>query len=197
MVLLGGPHPKAEKLRAGPLRELEAATVATAVAEILAHPDEWPVEVDGEWRGARPEDIAILVPTRTSLGVLMDALRGRDIDVRAETGTLVYDTQEIRDLLSVLRAVAYGTDAVALVAALRSPILACGDDDLVTYARSGGQWSLTAPRPDLPEHQPVMAALAFLSRVHAARWWTAPSDLIDWIVKHRSKWRKSRQANRD
>ena len=186
VVLLGEPHPKAEKLRAGPLRELEAATVATAVAEILAHPDEWPVEVDGEWRGARPEDIAILVPTRTSLGVLMDALRGRDVDVRAETGTLVYDTQEIRDLLSVLRAVAYGTDAVALVAALRSPILACGDDDLVTYARAGGQWSLTAPRPDLPEQQPVMAALAFLSRVHAARWWTAPSDLIDWIVRERS-----------
>ncbi len=185
VVLLGGPHPKAEKLRAGPLRELEAATVAAAVAEILAHPEEWPVDADGEWRAARPEDIAILVPTRTSLGVLMDALRDRDVDVRAETGTLVYETQEIRDLLSVLRAVAYGTDAVALVAALRSPILACGDDDLVTYAHAGGKWSVTAPRPDLPEDQPVMAALAFMARLHEARWWTPPSELIDWIIRER------------
>ena len=30
-----------------------------------------------------------------------------------------------------------------------------------------------------------MAALAFLSRLHTARWWTAPSDLIDWIVRER------------
>ena len=185
VVLLGGPHPKEEKLLAGPLRELEAGTVASAIAEILAHPEEWPVEVDGEWRPARPEDIAILVPTRTSLGVLMDALREREVDVRAETGTLVYETQEIRDLLSVLRAVAYGTDAVALVAALRSPILACGDDDLVTYAHAGGTWSVTAPRPDLPEDHPVMAALAFLARLHDARWWTPPSELIDWIIRER------------
>ncbi|MEO6468925.1 MAG: UvrD-helicase domain-containing protein [Acidimicrobiia bacterium] len=185
VVLLGGPHPKEEKLRAGPLRELEAGTVAAAVAEILAHPEDWPVEADGEWRAARPEDIAILVPTRTSLGVLMDALRDHDVDVRAETGTLVYETQEIRDLLSVLRAVAYGTDAVALVAALRSPILACGDDDLVIYAHAGGKWSVTAPRPDLPEDHPVMAALGFLARLHEARWWTPPSQLIDWIVRER------------
>ena len=185
VVLLGGPHPKEEKLLAGPLRELEAGTVASAIAEILAHPEEWPVEVGGEWRAARPEDIAILVPTRTSLGVLMDALRDRDVDVRAETGTLVYETQEIRDLLSVLRAVAYGTDAVALVAALRSPILACGDDDLVTYAHAGGTWSVTAARPDLPGDHPVMAALAFLARLHEARWWTPPSELIDWIVRER------------
>ena len=147
------------------------------------------VGLAGAWHLKAAEGFAaaepILVPTRTSLGVLMDALRDRDVDVRAETGTLVYDTQEIRDLLSVLRAIAYGTDAVALVAALRSPILACGDDDLVTYARAGGQWSLTAPRPGLPEDQPVMEALAFLSRLHAARWWMPPSDLIDWIVRER------------
>ncbi len=185
VVLLGGPHPRAQKLRAGPLRELEAATVADAVAEILADPDAWPVEIDGEWRAARPEDIAILVPTRTSLGVLMDALRDRDVDVRAETGTLVYSTQEIRDLLAVLRAIAYGTDAVALVAALRSPILACGDDDLVTYVHAGGTWSLDAPRPILPPDQPVMAALAFLDELHSARWWTPPSELIDRIVRER------------
>ena len=43
------------------------------------------------------------------------------VEFRAETGTLVYETQEIRDLIAILRSVAHGADAVALVAALRSP----------------------------------------------------------------------------
>ncbi|MEP6624027.1 MAG: UvrD-helicase domain-containing protein, partial [Acidimicrobiia bacterium] len=185
VTLLGGPHAKDEDLRASALRELEAHTVADAVAAILAAPDAWPVEGPDGWRPARPEDIAILVPTRTSLSGLMDALRERGVDFRAETGTLVYETQEIRDLLSVLRAVAYGTDAVALVAALRSPMLGCGDDDLVAYAHAGGRWDLAAPRPDLPAAHPVMSALAFLDSLRAARWWTAPSALIEWIVRER------------
>ena len=186
VALLGEPHSKEEGLRAPALRELEAHTVADAVAAILGAPEDWPVEDDeAGWRPARPDDIAILVPTRTSLGGLMDALRDRGVDFRAETGTLVYETQEIRDLLSILRAIAYGTDAVALVAALRSPILGCGDDDLVTYAHAGGQWNLGAERPDLPVDHPVMAALTFLDELRAARWHTSPSALIEWIVRDR------------
>jgi ATP-dependent helicase/nuclease subunit A len=181
--LLGRPHTKDEKLRAGPLRELEAATVADAVAGILADPTAWPVEDrDDGWRPARPEDIAILLPTRTSLAFLMDALRARDVDFRAETGTLVYETQEVRDLIAILRSVAHGADAVALVAALRSPILGCGDDDLVTYAVAGGRWDLGTVRPDLDPDQPVMAALAYLDELRRARWWTGPSTLIERIV---------------
>ena len=62
----------------------------------------------------------------------------------------MYDTQEIRDLLAVLRAVAHPADAVALVAALRSPIFACGDDDLRHLRRRpAGGGTLGATRPDL------------------------------------------------
>ncbi len=183
--LLGRPHAKDEKLRAGVLRELEAATVADAVAGILDAPGDWPVEDGDGWRPARPEDIAILLPTRTSLTTLTDALRSRGVEYRAETGTLVYETQEIRDLMSILRAVAHGADAVALVAALRSPILACGDDDLVTYVAAGGRWDLGAVRPDLDPTHPVMQALDYLDELRAARWWTAPSALIERIVRDR------------
>ncbi len=185
VVLLGGPHAKEEGLRAGPLRELEAATVADAVAGILAEPAAWPVEDGSEWRAARPEDVAILVPTRTSLPFLMEALRERGVEYRAETGTLVYETQEVRDLVAILRAVGHGADAIALVAALRSPILGCGDDDLVTYAAAGGGWDLNRPRPDLPPDHPVMAALAFLDELRAARWWCGPGELIERIVAER------------
>ena len=183
--LLGGPHPKEEKLRAQALRELEAGAVADAVGAILDSPESWPVEHDGAWHPARPEDVTILVPTRTSLGVLMDALRARDVEFRSETGTLVYETQEIRDLLSILRAVAQPSDAVALVAALRSPILGCGDDDLVTYVHAGGRWDLGAPRPDLDAAHPVGQALEFLDALHAVRWWTAPSDLLETVIRER------------
>jgi ATP-dependent exoDNAse (exonuclease V) beta subunit len=183
--LLGGPHTKDEGLSAGALRELEAVTVADAVAGILAEPQRWPVHDGGAWRDARPEDIAILLPTRTSLTTLMDALRDRGVEFRAETGTLVYETQEIRDLIAILRAVAHGADAISLVAALRSPILACGDDDLLTYVDAGGRWDLGAARPDLDPDHPVMAALAYLDTLRAARWWTAPSALIERIVHDR------------
>ena len=185
VVTLGGPHAKEEKLKAGPLRELEAASVADAVAEILRTPDAWLVERDDAWHAARPEDITILVPTRTSLAMLMDALRDRGIEFRAETGTLVYETQELRDLVAILQAVAHGSDAVALVAALRSPILACGDDDLVTYRHAGGQWDLDARRPDLSSEHPVMAAMTFLDGLRAARWWLSPSRLLERIVAER------------
>jgi ATP-dependent exoDNAse (exonuclease V) beta subunit (contains helicase and exonuclease domains) len=185
VVTLGGPHIKEEGLRATPLRELEAASVAQAIAGILADPDAWPVEDANGWRAARPEDIAILVPTRTSLAALMDALRGAGVEFRAETGTLVYDTQEIRDLLAILRAIAHGADARALVTALRSSVLACGDDDLVTFHHAGGQWDLGAPLPDLDAAHPVVQAMGYLRELQRERWWTPPSVLLERVVRDR------------
>ena len=185
VVTLGGPHAKEEKLRATPLREIEAGAVADAIAGILADPEAWPVEDADGWRGARPEDIAILVPTRTSLPALMDALRNAGVEFRAETGTLVYNTQEIRDLLAILRAVAHGSDALALVAALRSPILACGDDDLVTFHHAGGQWDLGAPVPDLDATHPVVRAMDYLRELRRERGWTSPSVMLERVVQDR------------
>jgi len=186
VTVLGRPHDKAEKLRAGPLRELEAAAVADAIAGILADPGSRPVAVGDTWRPARAEDIAILIPTRTSLGVLTDALRLRGVEFRAETGTLVYETQEVRDLIACLRAIAHGSDAISLVAALRSPVFACGDDDLVTYAAAGGRWELgsTPPEPIAPDH-PVVEALDYLERLRGGRWWTGPAALLERIVEDR------------
>ena len=44
-------------------------------------------------------DICILLPARTSLGHLEDALDAAGIPYRAETSSLVYSTREVRDLL--------------------------------------------------------------------------------------------------
>jgi ATP-dependent helicase/nuclease subunit A len=184
-VLLGGPHPKA---RAGELRELEAAEVAATIAEIRRDPEAWPV-FDAEkssWRPARLADVTVLVPTRTSLPYLRAALAAEGIPYRLDTGTLVYDTQEIGDALAALRAVDDPTDELSLITALRSPLYACADTDLFTYRHGGGEWDLRAAPPSTltPDH-PVVLALAHLRSLWEQRWWLGPSALLDRLLAER------------
>ena len=106
------------------VRALEAADVAAAVRTALD--EQWTVSrrgADGTltWEPCRPGDIAILLPARTSLGQLEDALDREGIAYRTETSSLVYTTPEIRNLLMVLQAIDDPTDQLALVSALRSP----------------------------------------------------------------------------
>ena len=56
-------------------------------------------------------------------------------------------TAEVADLLNALRAVADPADDLAVVAALRSSLYACGDDDLVRWRQAGGRWDYTRPAP--------------------------------------------------
>ncbi|MCB1015865.1 MAG: PD-(D/E)XK nuclease family protein, partial [Acidimicrobiales bacterium] len=190
VVLLGGERPKA--LRAADLRAEEAADVARAVAAIRDDPDAWPVHDDrapddaAAWRAAALSDVTVLLPTRTSLGQLEDALDDLAVPYRVDTGTLVYDTQEVRDALSALRAIDDPTDRVALVAALRSPLYACSDADLFTYVAARGEWTLRRPPPDrlAPDH-PVVTGLAHLRALAARRWWLEPSAMLQQLFDDR------------
>ena len=201
VVLLGAePHPdvadpddltaKARKPSAGELRDAEAADVAAVVRAALA--DGWQVtrrraEGDTVWEPCRPGDIAILLPARTSLGQLEDALDAAGIPYRAETSSLVYGTPEIRNLLLTLRAIDDPTDELTLVSALRSPLFGCGDDDLYTFkVEHGGSWNHQAPLPEsLPLDHPVGDALRALAEWYDARLWLDASELLDRIVRDR------------
>ena len=186
-VLLGGPHPD-PKVRADVLREAEAADVAAVLADIRDHADAWPVfhETTKTWSDARLADVTVLVPTRTSLPFLRRALTERGIPYRLATGTLVYDTQEVRDALSVLRAIDDPSDRLSLVAALRSPLYACSDSDLFTFRHAGGRWSLRAAIPDeLPDDHPVRTAMDHLVSLWERRWWNGPADLLDALLRER------------
>jgi ATP-dependent exoDNAse (exonuclease V) beta subunit len=176
--------------RADELRAREAADVAATV--VRAMEERWPVArtaADGTetWDPCRLGDICILLPARTSLGQLEDALEAAGIPARAETSSLVYGTREIRDLLLALRAVDDSTDELSLVAALRSPLFGCGDDDLYTYAvEHGGRWDHRVPLPEtLPGDHPVGEAMRLLAGWHDARLWQSPSELLDRIVRER------------
>ncbi len=189
-VVLLGAEPDGDVSAADPLRELEAADVAAVVRRALR--EGWSVvrhDADGSERvePCRLGDICILLPARTSLGHLEDALDAAAIPYRAETSSLVYSTREIRDLLVVLQAVDDPTDELALVTALRSPIFGCGDDDLYTYkVEHGGRWDHQLPLPEsLPPDHPVGEALRTLAEWHDARYWSSPSELLDRIVRER------------
>ena len=173
---------------AEPLREREATDVAAATEEALG----WQVsERDREgverWRPARLDDVAILVPARTSLPALERALDQRGIPYRAETSSLVYTTREVRDLLTAARAAVDPTDQLALVAALRSPVFGCGDDDLFAYKRQhAGAWHIHAPEPQgLGADTPVVSAMRFLRRLNQDLPWLAPSELLGRIARER------------
>ena len=182
--LLGGPH---ESILAGAVRELEAADVAATIDSVRTDPGAWPVDDgDGGFRPARIADVTILIPTRTSLPYLRRALDGRGIPYRLDTGTLVYDTQEVRDALSALSAVDDPTDERSLVAALRSPLYACADTDLLTYRQAGGRWDLrSSPPAGLDPDHPVVDALAHLKTLWGDRWWLSPSALLERLLRER------------
>ena len=171
------------------LRRREAESVAQAVAGIMR--DGWNVD-DGsptapDARPARLGDIAILIPSRTSLADLEDALEAAAIPYRAEASSLVYNTREVRDVLVALQAVADPTDQLALVAALRSSLYGCGDDDLAHWRLGcGGRFSLIASQPDTCDAQhPVAEGIAHLADLHRAKRWTDPPALIDRLVRER------------
>ena len=198
VVLLGAaPHPTSNpatgdtwRVTASELRTAEAADVAAVVRRALD--EAWPVTrrlPDGTLRRepCRLGDIAVLLPARTSLGQLEDALDAVGIPYRTETSSLVYSTPEIRSLLLVLHAVDDPTDELALVSALRSPVLGCGDDDLYTFAvEHHGRWNHQATLPEsLPPGHPVADAMRALAEWYDARLWLDASELLDRIVRER------------
>jgi ATP-dependent exoDNAse (exonuclease V) beta subunit len=192
-VTVFGTDPHHAKATADEIRTYEAADVVAAVQTAIA--ERWQVEYehrlpDGRtekrWRDVQLDDIAILVPARTSLPQLEDALEAAGIPYRAEASSLVYRTREVRDLLMAARAVDDPSDALALVSALRSPLFGCGDDDLWTWYLAGGRWNLLAPVPDsVRDDHPVRSAVVYLKRLHNRRTWLAPSEVLARLVDDR------------
>jgi ATP-dependent helicase/nuclease subunit A len=179
-----------DRPRAAEVRSREAADVAEAVRRIVAegwHVDRHPHGPAPDWQPARLGDITVLVPTRTSLPALEDALTAAGISYRAESASLVYSSRIVRDVLLTLRAIDDPSDELATVAALRSPLFACGDDDLFRFRHDhGGHFDHARPLPPtLPAADPVVAGLAYLRERHEARRWLSPSELADQVVRDR------------
>ncbi len=179
-----------DDVRADDVREREATGIAATIATALR--DGWLVAdrtATGEerWRAARPGDIAVLLPARTSLASLQQALDAVGVPHRAESSSLVYATPEVRALLMAARAVDDPTDELAVVSTLRSSLFGCSDRDLFGWVQRGGAWSALAPLPPpLPDQpDPVHDAMTSLATLTGERAWRSPSELLAHLVSSR------------
>jgi len=193
VVLLGADD--SEKRGADDLRATSAADVAAVVSTALA--EGWTVvnelkpAADGSppveaWRPCQPRDIAILVRSRTPVDALAAALTDAGIPYRIEAGFNPLATDEVRDLLTTLRAVDDPTDELALATALRSPLFGCGDDDLFEFTSAGGRWNHQDPGSSgLSDDHPVLEGIAWMATMHARRPWEGAADLVGHLVRDR------------
>jgi ATP-dependent exoDNAse (exonuclease V) beta subunit len=179
VALVGGPQP--DGARARDVRLAEADDLARVVARI--RDEGWTVRHGGEERPARLSDIAVLIRTRTGLEIIEEALNAADIPYRLESSSLVYRAAEVQEVLTVLRAVDDPTDEVAVVGALRTSLLGCDDNDLVTYHGTNRSWDYRADRAGADG--PVVDGLAALHELHQARDWVDPGDLVARVVARR------------
>jgi ATP-dependent helicase/nuclease subunit A len=122
------------------VRVQEAGQLAALCRRAIG--ERWQVaDRDGSVRDARFRDVAILIPRRIGLIALERALATAGVPYRVESGSLIYRTQEVRDLVNCLTAIDDPADEVAIVAALRSPAFACSDIDLARHRASGGRFN--------------------------------------------------------
>ncbi len=183
--------------RAGEWREMEANAVVAAIGELTSNATR---VFDSErkcWRDLELDDIAILIPTRAALRPLERALAEAGIPSRIEAKSLLFGTQEVRDLLNILAAIDDPANEIAVVAALRTPGLACSDQDLFEWRKAlwappgrdhavERAWDYTyqalleAECP--PEAEPVQRGMKLLAAFHQERWWLEPAEMVERVI---------------
>ena len=172
------------------IRRQEAWDIARLVRNVVTAPwqalDREATDAEGQerYRAATYADICILLPARTALRHLELALENAEVPYRLENASLVFETQEIRDLMNCFKAIDDPANQVATVAALRSPAFGCSDAELLRHRAKGGSFNYLARRED-GDNGPVAAAMKELRDFHRARVWDSVGVLIDRFIRQR------------
>ena len=175
----------------GTIRQQEASEIAALLRQVVA--DGW-LKLDMEATDAAGgkeayspvgySDICILIRSRTSLPALERALEDGDIPYRLESASLIFESQEVRDLLNCLRTIDDPADTVAAVAALRSPAFGCSDVNLLRHHEAGGRFDYLSNNAGRGEAV-VTEGLETLRQFHLRRMWESPSTLVERFVRDR------------
>ncbi|MGY4828797.1 UvrD-helicase domain-containing protein [Sphaerotilaceae bacterium SBD11-9] len=155
------------------LREQEARWVAQAVHELLQ---------SGQ---ARPGEVFVLCRKRASLRLVAQALQALHLPFAAAEDFALMDAPEARDLVAVLDTLASPSHRLSLAHALRSPMFAASDDDLVALAlaaRAGGDWWAALTEAEHAERPALQRARRLLLAWQEAAHRLPPHDLLDRIV---------------
>ncbi|HEY5640651.1 MAG TPA: UvrD-helicase domain-containing protein [Dehalococcoidia bacterium] len=166
------------------MREAEAQAIAAQCRAVIS--EGWQIQDrGGPVREATYGDIAVLIPRRILLTSLERALAGASVPYRVEGGSLIYRTQEVRDIINCLTAVDDPADEVAVAGALRSPAFACSDADLAAFVTENrGRFDYL--RSDLGDRAgPVADALRALRGYHEHRHETSLAGLVERLVWER------------
>ena len=197
VTVFGGPV-----LGAAAMRRMRSQHIARLIAASVSDGDQRRQVYDQSTRQTRPasrRDVCILIRERTGLGILQWELDAAGIPYRIEGGSLLFDTQEVQDLLNCLQAIDDPTDAICVAAALRSPAFACSDADLLRWRDAGGPWDyLSVPLDGSGQRQqqserrqrllavsPVWAAMGVLRDYHGRRQSLTVAALISEFVRER------------
>ena len=154
------------------LREGEAALVASGVAAMLARGD------------LQAGDVHVLARKRQSLRFAASALQRAHIAHEAVEESTLMDAPEAQDLVALLDVLASPQHSLSLARALRSPLFAASDADLVALAdaaSSAARWwqalqELPAPSASLQRARRLLAAWAEAAER------LPPHDLLDRVV---------------
>lgn len=120
-------------------RYMEARRIASRIRDMVAAGT------------ARHRDIVILFRKFTALPLYEAVFRDYDIPLAVHKGAGFYQSQEVKDLISLLAFIEDPGDLVSWAAALRSPYAGCSDETLLALRRGAGM------KPELPDRADASA----------------------------------------
>lgn len=81
------------------------------------------------------KDIALLLPTTTEVNIFLDALKENNIPYNVEEDKNFYSSQEILDLINILKVLKDPQDKISLLGVLRSPVCLAKDEVSVNLSK--------------------------------------------------------------
>ena len=81
------------------------------------------------------KDIALLLPTANDINIFLNALKENNIPYNVEADKNFYSSQEILDLINILKVLKNTQDKISLLGVLRSPICLANDDVLLKISK--------------------------------------------------------------